>query len=228
MQGLAGLPRSATGGVESHSTSCPAMCLLDNQMAFLVPFLGKGSSWTAHAQQVSDSYGVRVDFCEHTVSMRLLQQPGHDAGKRAVLAWKRDVVLPQLELRFQDQSVKWTLRHTAGVQPGTPWNGLHRAFLNFAQSIILTKRMWAHARVWFYVSLTWCFPFPIFDSSQPLVTTLPTCPWCSGSGRDVGICGQLQLERPPEALTKAVDETVMKKRFLFVGQIMYLTWKRCR
>ena len=119
-----------------------AMCLLDNQMAgipFLVSFLGKGLSWTAHAQQVSDSYGVRVDFCEHTVSMRLLQQPDHDAGKRAVLAWKRDVVLPQLELRerqgFQDQSVKWTLRHTAGVQPGTPWNGLHRAFLNFAQSI---------------------------------------------------------------------------------------------
>ena len=42
------------------------------------------------------------------------------------------------------------------------------------------------------------------------------------------ICGQLQLERPLEALTKAVDETVMKKRFFFVGQIMYLTWKRCR
>ncbi|CAE7657221.1 unnamed protein product [Symbiodinium sp. KB8] len=74
-----------------------------------------GENWMNDAELVTKMLAPRADFAQHEPSMALLRLGGHDAAKRAVACWKKDIFMPAARcldgIWFQKQAQKWTFGH---------------------------------------------------------------------------------------------------------------------
>ena len=159
----------------------------------------KGSTWLSHTQELAHLFGIENDFLETPGVAQLLRHGLDSDVKRAVHLWKTQILLPHFQRHeakwFQEQSALWETTHSVRVA----WDSHHLRLLRFLKTVMWSKPMWYHFRIWSFVRITGAFPSHCVSSTQSLVEELPRCPFCFLPR--IGIehvlaCNRLPVNRP--------------------------------
>ena len=186
------------------------------------------------AEAVTRNLNLIADFPQYEPSMTLLRLGGQDAAKRAVVCWKRQVLMPAVwkieSAWFQQQAQKWTLRHCT-------WAGGPLAASNFGSallSVVWDRCMWKYFRMWCLARMTDNVPFGILGSRGQ--QHIGKCPLCEDADADLSLqhllyeCAGVTF-RPAWAASREIlhvttDLTALQAKILFLGRVVTFAWSR--